>query len=96
MTNGAPHVAAASGGPTCGPWWTGDGTLDRIHDALYVECCEKVEREAGPTACIIDSQLVGRGNLFGAVNVINTLVLDADGSQSLMAHQEKNMCSARE
>ena len=38
-------------------WWICDGTLDRIHHALYVECREKAEREASPTACIIDSQL---------------------------------------
>ena len=35
-----------------------DGTLDRIHHALYVECHEKAKREASPTACIIDSQSV--------------------------------------
>ncbi|MGB0037541.1 MAG: IS5 family transposase [Terriglobales bacterium] len=39
-------------------WWICDGTLNRIHHALYVECREKVEREASPTACIIDSQSV--------------------------------------
>jgi transposase len=27
-------------------WWICDGTLDRIHHALYVECREKAEREA--------------------------------------------------
>ena len=37
-------------------WWHCDGTLDRIHHALYVECREKAEREASPTADIIDSQ----------------------------------------
>ncbi len=26
--------------------WSWDGTLDRIHDALYVECREAAEREA--------------------------------------------------
>src|ERR1700758_2119658 len=26
-------------------WWHCDGTLDRIHHALYVECREKAERE---------------------------------------------------
>ena len=36
--------------------WSWDGTLDRIHDALYVECRENGEREASPTAAIIDSQ----------------------------------------
>ena len=38
--------------------WTWDGTLDRIHHALYVKCREKAGREASPTACIIDSQSV--------------------------------------
>ena len=38
--------------------WSWDGTLDRIHNALYVECRERAEREASPTAAIIDSQSV--------------------------------------
>src|SRR5215468_2699781 len=39
-------------------WWQCDGVLDRIHHALYVACREKAEREATPTAAIIDSQSV--------------------------------------
>jgi transposase len=35
--------------------WGYDGTLDRIHHVLYLKCREKLEREASPTACIIDS-----------------------------------------
>ena len=38
--------------------WTWDGTLDRIHDELYVKCREKASREASPTLAIIDSQSV--------------------------------------
>jgi len=38
--------------------WSWDGTLDRIHDALYVRCREAASREASPTAAIIDSQSV--------------------------------------
>ena len=38
--------------------WSWDGTLDRIHHALYVKCREQVGREASPTAAIIDSQSV--------------------------------------
>jgi len=30
--------------------WSYDGTLDRIHHALYVACREHGEREASPTA----------------------------------------------
>src|SRR5438477_1540474 len=36
--------------------WDYDGTLDRIHNALYVRCRELVGGEAGPTAAIIDSR----------------------------------------
>lgn len=38
--------------------WGYGGTLDRIHHALYVECRDKLGREASPTACILDSQSV--------------------------------------
>jgi hypothetical protein len=33
--------------------WDHDGTLDRLHHALYVKCRELAEREASPTAAII-------------------------------------------
>ena len=38
--------------------WDWDGTLERIHHALYVKCREQAAREASPTAAIIDSQSV--------------------------------------
>ena len=38
--------------------WSWDGTLNRIHDALYLRCREAASREASPTAAIIDSQSV--------------------------------------
>ncbi len=38
--------------------WSYDGVLDRIQHALYLQCREKFEREASPTACIVDSQSV--------------------------------------
>lgn len=38
--------------------WEYEGTLQRIHYALYQQCREQVEREVSPTACIIDSQSV--------------------------------------
>jgi len=38
--------------------WDEDGTLARIHHTLYVKCRELAEREASPTAAIIDSQSV--------------------------------------
>ena len=38
--------------------WSWNGTLARIHDALYVACREEGGCEASPTAAIIDSQSV--------------------------------------
>jgi transposase len=38
--------------------WNYDGTLGRIHHALYVQCREVMGRAASPTACVIDSQSV--------------------------------------
>jgi transposase len=38
--------------------WSWDGTIERIHRALYVKCREVASREASPTAAIIDSQSV--------------------------------------
>jgi transposase len=36
--------------------WDWDGTLERVHHALYVETRERAGREASPSAAIIDSQ----------------------------------------
>ena len=49
--------------------WSYDGTLDRIHHALYVECREQGEREASPTAAIIDSQSVKSAEKGGWVSI---------------------------
>jgi len=38
--------------------WSYDGTLERIHHALYQECREAAGREVSPTVAIIDSQSV--------------------------------------
>src|SRR3979490_2826638 len=49
--------------------WSWDGTLDRIHHALYAECRERGEREASPTAAIIDSQSVKSAEKGGPVSI---------------------------
>lgn len=38
--------------------WDWDGTLERIHHALYQQCRAQAGRAASPTAAIIDSQSV--------------------------------------
>ena len=45
---------------------TDDGTIDRIHHALYVKCREQADRNASPTAAIIDSQSVKGAEKGGA------------------------------
>jgi transposase len=49
--------------------WNWDGTLDRIHYALYLKCREKAEREASPTACIVDSQSVKSAEKGGRASI---------------------------
>jgi transposase len=49
--------------------WDYDGTLDRIHHALYVRCREQAGREASPTAAIIDSQSVKSAEKGGARSI---------------------------
>ena len=46
--------------------WTYDGTLERIHHALYEQCREQARREASPTAAIIDSQSVKNAEKGGS------------------------------
>jgi hypothetical protein len=49
--------------------WGWDGTLDRIHDVLYERCREQAEREASPTAAIIDSQSVKSAEKGGSRSI---------------------------
>ena len=49
--------------------WGWDGTLDRLHDALYVKCREAAAREASPTAAIIDSQSVKSAEKGGPASI---------------------------
>jgi transposase len=49
--------------------WQWDGTLDRIHHVLYVQCREQAGREASPTAGIIDSQSVKSAEKGGRASI---------------------------
>src|SRR5512135_2452189 len=43
--------------------WGWDGTLEKMHHALYVKCREQAEREASPTVCVIDRHGFDAGKL---------------------------------
>ena len=49
--------------------WSWDGTLERIHEALYTRCREQASREASPTAAIIDSQSVKSAEKGGPASI---------------------------
>jgi len=49
--------------------WEHDGTMGRIHHALYMECREQIGREASPTACVIDSQSVKSAEKGGPASI---------------------------
>ena len=61
--------------------WTYDGTLERIHDALYQQCREQVQRKASPTAAIIDSQSVKSAEKGGRA-LIRTATMRARRSRA--------------
>jgi transposase len=60
--------------------WDDDGTLDRIHHALYIQCRELAERKASPTAAIIDSQSVKSAEKGGS-RVIRPAMMRAKRSR---------------
>src|SRR5437763_5124936 len=64
--------------------WSYDGTLDRIHHALYLECREQGEREASPTAAIIDSQSVKSAEK-GGPGLLRTAMMRARRSKARSA-----------
>jgi transposase len=59
--------------------WTYDGTIDRLHHALYVKCRDAAGREASPTAAVIDSQSV-KGAEKGGAALIRTAMMRAKRS----------------
>lgn len=46
--------------------WNYDGTLERLHHILYVECRKQAGRKSSPTAGVIDSQSVKNTEKGGA------------------------------
>jgi transposase len=54
--------------------WQHDGTLDRLHHALYVRSREQADRQASPTAAIIDSQSVKSAEKGGVGSICPALM----------------------
>src|SRR5271156_255480 len=50
--------------------WSWEGTLERIHEALYAKCREAAAREASPTAAIVDSQSVKSAEKGGRASIL--------------------------
>ena len=48
--------------------WSWDGTLERMHDALYVELREAEGREPQPSVAILDSQSVKSAEKGGSAS----------------------------
>ena len=49
--------------------WTWDGTLRRLHHALFVQAREQAGKEASPSAAIIDSQSVKSAEKGGRASI---------------------------
>src|SRR3954466_7388297 len=49
--------------------WAWDGTLRRLHHALFVQAREQAGKEASPTAAIIDSQSVKSAEKGGRTSI---------------------------
>ena len=64
--------------------WSYYGTLDHIHHTLYVQCREQMEREASPTACVIDSQSVKSAEKGGSA-LIRPAMMQARRSRARSA-----------
>lgn len=64
--------------------WQAEGTLRRIHAALYVRCREQAKRTTAPTACIIDSQSVKSAEK-GDVRLIRRVLTRANRSKGKSA-----------
>lgn len=64
--------------------WQADGTLRRIHVALYVRCREQQDRTASPTVGIIDSQSVKSAEKGGVI-LMRQALTRANGSKAKSA-----------
>jgi transposase len=75
--------------------WNHDGTLDRIHHALYVRCREMAGRNGSPTAAIIDSQSVKSAEKGGSRSTRRALTPPLSDCVQSLAGQRARRSRAR-
>lgn len=77
--------------------WEWDGTLDRIHETLYLACREKAQSEASPTVAIIDSQSVKSAEKGGpkSTPAATTRARRSKEKSAMSLSILKDFCSAR-
>ena len=66
--------------------WQHDGTLDRLHHALYVLCRDQAGREASPTVAIISSQSVKSAETGGAGSIRRALMAASSAAHRRLRH----------
>src|SRR6516165_2052810 len=71
--------------------WDWDGTLERIHHALYVAVREQAGREASPSAAIIDSQSAKTAQK-GGLRWTRKVAMRASGSPAANAERCGSPC----
>lgn len=72
--------------------WDWDGTLDRMHYALYVKCREAMGREASPTAAVIDSQSVKSAEKGGSMIRLVTMRARRSKARSVTSLSIRKVC----
>ena len=72
--------------------WDWDGTLDRMHYALYVKCREAMGREASPTAAVIDSQSVKSAEKGGSMIRLVTMRARRSKARSVTSSSIRKVC----
>ena len=76
----------------CFARWNWDGTLGRMHHALYVQCREQAGREASPTVGIIDSQGVKGAGKGGARTGMATTPARRSRARSATSWSTRKAC----
>jgi transposase len=72
--------------------WDWDGTLDRMHHALYVKCREAIGREASPTAAVIDSQSVKSAEKGGSTIRLGTMRARKPRARNVTYSSTRKVC----